>query len=470
MSMSMTTRTQKTWTLALTSIGAFMVALDGLVVTTALTRIRADLGASLAELEWTINAYALSFAVLLMAGAAIGDRVGRRRMFVAGLGLFAAASAACALAPTMGWLIAARTVQGAGAALVMPLAMALLSAAFAPEERARALGIFSGLTGLAVLAGPVVGGAIAQSLAWEWIFWLNVPIGVVAIVLVPRRIEESVGARTAIDVRGVALVTGAALGVVWGVVRGNSAGWASAEVLGSLCAGALLTVAFVAWELRAREPMLPMRFFRSRAFASGNAAGFFLYGSLYGAVFFVAQFLQIGQGYGVLSTGLRMLPWTGPLFLVAPIAGARINRVGERPFLVGGLVLQAIGMAWIALIAEPGLAYSELVAPMVIAGAGVSMAMPAAQSSVMRAVARDEVGKGAGVFNMLRFLGGAFAIAIVAAVFAGAGSYASAQAFNDGFAAAIGVCAGLSLAGAVVGLGLPGLRRVPRVAAPAPAR
>jgi EmrB/QacA subfamily drug resistance transporter len=459
----MSTSTKKTWTLALTSIGSFMVALDGLVVTTALTRIRADLGASLAELEWTINAYALSFAVLLMAGAAIGDRIGRRRMFVAGLAVFAAASAACALAPTMGWLIAARTVQGAGAALVMPLAMALLSAAFGPAERARALGIFTGVTGLAVLGGPVVGGAIAQGLAWEWIFWLNVPIGAIAIVLVRRRVEESVGARTAVDVGGVALVTGAALGVVWGLVRGNSAGWGSAEVLASLCAGALLTAAFVAWELRAREPMLPMRFFRSHAFTSGNAAGFFLYGSLYGSVFFVAQFLQIGQGYGPFSTGLRMLPWTGTLFLVAPIAGARINRIGERPFLVGGLLLQAIGMAWIALVAAPGVAYAELVAPMVVAGAGVSMAMPAAQSSVLGSVDRDEVGKAAGIFNMLRFLGGSFAIAVVAAVFAGAGGYASAQAFSDGFAAAIAVCSGLSLAGAAVAL--PGVRRVPAPAA-----
>jgi EmrB/QacA subfamily drug resistance transporter len=459
----MSTWTKKTWTLALTSLGSFMVALDGLVVTTALTRIRADLGASLAELEWTINAYALSFAVLLMAGAAIGDRIGRRRMFVAGLAVFAAASAACALAPTMGWLIAARTVQGAGAALVMPLAMALLSAAFGPAERARALGIFTGVTGLAVLGGPVVGGAIAQGLAWEWIFWLNVPIGAIAIVLVRRRVEESVGARTAVDVGGVALVTGAALGVVWGLVRGNSAGWGSAEVLASLCAGALLTAAFVAWELRAREPMLPMRFFRSPAFTSGNAAGFFLYGSLYGSVFFVAQFLQIGQGYGPFSTGLRMLPWTGTLFLVAPIAGARINRIGERPFLAGGLLLQAIGMAWIALVASPGVAYAELVAPMVIAGAGVSMAMPAAQSSVLRSVGRDEVGKAAGIFNMLRFLGGSFAIAVVAAVFAGAGGYASAQTFSDGFAAAIAVCSGFSLAGAVVAL--PGVRRTPQAAA-----
>jgi EmrB/QacA subfamily drug resistance transporter len=463
----MTPRTNKMWTLALTSLGSFMVALDGLVVTTALTRIRADLGASLAELEWTINAYALSFAVLLMAGAAIGDRIGRRRMFVAGLAVFAAASAACALAPTMGWLIAARTVQGAGAALVMPLAMALLSAAFAPAERARALGIFTGVTGLAVLGGPVVGGAIAQGLAWEWIFWLNVPIGAIAIVLARRRVEESVGARTTVDHLGVALVTGAALGVVWGLVRGNDAGWGSAEVVGSLAAGALLTIAFVAWELRAPQPMLPMRFFRSRAFASGNAAGFFLYGSLYGSVFFVAQFLQIAQGYDPLSTGLRMLPWTGSLFLVAPIAGARINRIGERPFLAGGLLLQAIGMAWIALVAAPGVAYAALVAPMVVAGAGVSMAMPAAQSSVLRSVSRDEVGKAAGIFNMLRFLGGAFAIAVVAAVFAGAGSYASPQAFSDGFAAAIAVCSGLSLAGAVVAL--PGVRRVPQAVAAAPA-
>jgi EmrB/QacA subfamily drug resistance transporter len=442
--------TTKRWTLVLTSLGSFMVALDGLVVTTALTRIRADLGASLAQLEWTINAYALSFAVLLMAGSALGDRIGRRRMFIAGLAVFSAASAACALAPTMGLLIAARTVQGAGAALVMPLAMALLSAAFGPEERARALGLFSGLSGLAVLAGPVVGGAITQGLAWEWIFWLNVPIGVVAIVLVRTRLEESRGGSPTIDVPGVALVTGAALGIVWGLVRGDSSGWGSAEVLGSLGCGLALIVAFVAWELRAREPMLPMGFFRSGAFSSGNAAGFFLYGSIYGAVFFVAQFLQIGQGYGVLSTGLRMLPWTATLFVVAPIAGARINRVGERPLLVGGLALQAIGLGWIALIAAPDVAYVELVAPMIVAGVGGSMAMPAAQSSVMRSVDRGDIGKAAGTFNMLRFLGGAFAIAVVAAVFAGAGSYETPQAFSDGFAAALAVCAGLAMAGALV--------------------
>jgi EmrB/QacA subfamily drug resistance transporter len=453
----------RTWVLVLTSIGSFMVALDGLVVTTALTRIRADLGASLAELEWTINAYALSFAVLLMAGAALGDRVGRRRMFVVGLGVFAGASAACALAPAMGWLIAARTVQGAGAALVMPLAMALLSAAFPPAQRAKALGIFSGVTGLAVLAGPVVGGAIAQGLAWEWIFWLNVPIGVLAMVLVRRHIEESFGAGAAVDVGGVALVTGAALGIVWGLVRGNEAGWSSLEVVASLAAGAVLTAAFVAWELRARQPMLPMRFFRSRAFAAGNATGFFLYGAVYGAVFFMAQFLQIGQGYGALETGLRMLPWTASLFLVAPIAGARIDRVGERPFIVGGLVLQAAGMAWIALVAEPSVAYAQLIAPMVLAGAGVSMAMPAAQSAVMRSVAREQVGTAAGTFNMLRFLGGAFAIAIVAAVFAEAGGYTSPAAFSDGFAAAIGVCAALSLAGAIAGTALP-RRRATEVA------
>jgi EmrB/QacA subfamily drug resistance transporter len=453
--------TTKRWTLALTSIGSFMVALDATVVTTALPRIRADLGASLAQLEWTVNAYTLSFAVLLMAGSALGDRIGRRRMFVGGLALFAAASAACAVAPTVGWLIAARTVQGVGGALVMPLAMALLSAAFAPDERARALGVFGSVTGLAVLAGPIVGGAIAQGLAWEWIFWLNVPIGLVAMALVRRRVDESHGPSAAIDVPGIALVTGAALGVVWGLVRANSAGWGSPEVVGSLAAGVALAAAFVGWELRAREPMLPMRFFGSRAFSSGNAAGFFLFGSVYGAVFFVAQFLQLGHGYGPLSTGLRMLPWTATLFFVAPLAGARINRFGERPFIVAGLALQAIGMGCIALIAAPDVPYAELIAPMIVAGAGASMAMPAAQSSVMRAVAHDEVGKAAGVFNMLRFLGGAFAIAVVAAVFAGAGGYGSAQAFSDGFAAALAVCAGLSLVGALVAA-TP--RAVPQVA------
>src|SRR4051794_3293263 len=381
--------TSQRWVLVLTSLASLMVALDTLVVTTALSTIRSDLGASIESLEWTVNAYSLSFAVLMMTAAALGDRYGRRRLFASGLGLFVAASAACALSPDVGTLIAARAVQGAGAALVMPLSLALLSTAYGPERRAWAMGIFSGVTGLAVLGGPVVGGAIAQGLAWQWIFWLNLPIGLLAIPLVLRHMPESFGADTSLDVPGLGLVTGAALGVVWGLVRGNAAGWGSAEVVTALALGLLLGVAFVAWELRAAEPMLPMRLFASRAFASGNAASFFLFASLNGAVFFMAQFLQAGLGHGPLAAGLLLLPWTATLFVVAPLAGARVNRVGERPLIAGGLLLQAIGMTWIALIADPGVAYGRPAPPPVLARAGGAVAIAAAHTAARRAVARE---------------------------------------------------------------------------------
>jgi len=456
----MTTKSTRTWVLILSSVASLMVALDALVVSTALSTIRLDLGASIEQLEWTVNAYNLSFAVLLMTGAAIGDRLGRRRVFAGGLALFVAASAACALAPDVGTLIAARAVQGAGAAAIMPMALVLLSANFPTELRGRAMGLFSGITGLAVLSGPVVGGAIAQGAAWEWIFWLNVPIGLVAIPLVLRRMPESFGARARIDVAGLALVTGAALGVVWGLVRGNSAGWGSLEVVGSLVAGIGLGVAFVAVELRARAPMLPMRLFRSRAFAAGNATVFFLLASLFGAVFFAAQFLQTALGYGPLDAGLRLLPWTAMLFFVAPIAGSLLNRLGERPLIVTGLTLQAVGMAWIGVVADPSVSYGQLVPAFVIAGAGVSMALPAAQTAVMGAVAPAEAGKASGTFNTMRQLGGVFGIALLVAVFAGAGGYASPAIFVDGFGPAIGVSAGLAVIGAVTGLALPRRRAV----------
>jgi EmrB/QacA subfamily drug resistance transporter len=448
-----------TWVLVLASVASLMAALDAMVVSTALTTIRLHLNASVEQLEWTVNAYNLTLAVLLLPAAALGDRFGRRRLFMGGLALFVAASAACALSPDAGSLIAARAIQGAGGALVIPNALALVSAAFPAERRGAALGILQGITGLAVVAGPVIGGAVAEGIDWEWIFWLNVPIGLAAIPLARLRIEESFGADTALDVRGFALVTGGALGVVWGLVRGNSAGWGSPEVVAAVALGAVLLAAFVAWELRTREPMLPMRFFRSRAFSAGNAGVFFLFASLFGAVFFLAQFLQTGLGNSPLEAALRLGPWTGTLFVVAPIAGALVDRVGERPLLVGGLALQAAGMGWIALIAGPDLAYGQMVAPLVVAGIGASMAIPPAASSVVGAVRQEEVGKAAGANSMLRELGGVFGIAVLVAVFAGAGSYASAGAFSDGFAAAIAVSAVLSLIGAIAGLGLPGRPR-----------
>ena len=441
--------------LALTGVGGLMAALDTLVVSTALSTIRLHLHASVEQLEWTVNAYNLSFAVLLITAAALGDRFGRRNLYATGLGLFAAASAACALAPDIGWLIAARTVQGAGAALIVPLGLALLSEAFPAERRGAAIGIFSAITGLAVASGPLVGGAVVQGLDWEWIFWVNVPIGLVAIPFVLTRMRESHGPQAGLDIRGLALVTLGALGVVWGLVRGNQAGWGSAEVLASLVLGVLVLVGFVAWELRAPEPMLPMRFFRSRAFSAGNAAIFFTFASLFGTVFFYAQMLQTALGYGPLGAGLRLLPYTATFMTVAPVAGALADRVGERPLLVGGLSLQAAGIGWLALIITPNLSYPRMLAPFIIAGVGVSMAIPAAQNSVVGSVASEAIGKAAGVNSMMRELGGVFGIAVAVAVFAGAGGYATAQAFVHGFAPAIGVSAGLALAGALAALAMP---------------
>jgi EmrB/QacA subfamily drug resistance transporter len=455
-----TSKATTRWVVVLTAIGSLMAALDTLVVSTALSTIRLDFDASVEQLEWTVNSYNLSFAVLLITAAALGDRYGRRKLYAAGLGVFAVASAACALAPDIGWLIAGRAVQGAGAALIMPLGLALLSAAFPAEKRGAAIGIFSAITGLAVASGPLVGGAVVEGVSWEWIFWLNVPIGLLAVPLVFSKMRESFGSDASLDLPGLGLVSGGALGVVWGLVRGNQAGWDSFEVVATLAAGVVLIAAFVAWELRAREPMLPMGLFRSRAFSAGNAAIFLTFASLFTGVFFFAQFLQTAVDHGPLGAGLRLLPWTATFMTVAPIAGSMADRIGERPLMVSGLSLQAVGLGWFALIAEPGMAYSSMLAPFIVAGVGVSMAIPAAQNSVVGAVDPEQLGKAAGVNTMMRELGGVFGIAVTVAVFAGAGSYVSAQAFVDGFAPAIGVAAAMAALGAIAALGLPARRTV----------
>jgi EmrB/QacA subfamily drug resistance transporter len=458
----------KNWTLGVTALASFMMALDAQVVTTAFATIRRDLGASVETLQWTVNSYNLSFAVLLLTGAALGDRFGRRRMFAAGIFLFALASAACALSAGAAALIAARSVQGAGAALVMPLAMAILSAAFAREERARALGIFSGVTGFALIIGPAIGGFLTENLGWRWIFWINLPIGAVAIALALARLRESFGPRVALDIPGLTIIASAALSLVWGLMRGNAAGWASAEVITALAGGALLAIAFVAWELRAPAPMVPMRLFKSGAFSSGIAASLLFYAAMYGVLFLLPQFLQTSLGYGPLGAGLRLLPWTATLFITAPMAGTAVNRLGERRLVVLGLSMQAIGLGWIAMIISPGVAYSSVVAPLVLAGVGVSMAMPAAQNAIMGSVAVAEMGKASGVFNMGRFLGGTFGIDVLVTVFSARGSVDTPAAFGSGFAAAMLLAAALSVLGAVAGMWLPARRRL--VLEPAPDR
>jgi EmrB/QacA subfamily drug resistance transporter len=449
--------------LALASVAALMVALDQLVVATALSTIRANLHASIATLEWTVNAYSLSFAVLLITGAALGDRFGRRRLLVVGLLIFTLASAACALAPDSGLLIAARAVQGAGSALVMPLAVALLTNAFPPEKRGGALGIFTALTGLAVVGGPLVGGAITEGIAWQWIFWVNVPIGAILIPLVLVRTTESRGPRARPDLFGLVLGSAAMFGIVWGLVRASAAGWGSGEVVGMLVAGAAATVAFLTWEARASEPMLPVRLFADRTFSAATIAGFLLAAALFSTVFFFAQYLQVSLGYSPLGAGFRFLPWTLTLFVIAPAAGKLSDRIGNRTLLVAGLALQAIGLAWVALTIVGGHSYPAAIAALVIAGCGTSMALPAAQNAVMNAAPPTEVGQAAGVFNSARQLGGVFGVSILAAVFAANGGYAGPGAFRDGVGPAIGVAAVLSALGAIAATFV---RRGP-VAAPA---
>ena len=465
----MDTKTGRTWVLALASIASLMSALDTLVVSTALTTIQRDLDATVEELEWTVNAYNLVMAVLVMPAAALGDRFGRRLMFGTGLALFVVASAACALAPDILTLVVARAVQGAGTAFVIALAMTLVSAAYPPDRRGAAIGILQGVTGLAVLTGPGLGGVITDGFAWEWIFWLNVPIGLAVLPLLFAKVSESRGEDTALDVPGVALVTGAALGVVWALTRGNAAGWVSAEVLGAFAAGALLLAAFVARQRHATAPMLPPRLFRRPGFVAGNLATVGLFASIFGGVFFFSQFLQTGLGFTPLQAGLGLMPWTSTLFVLGPVGGVLADRIGNRPLLVGGLATAAAGIGWVALIAEPGMPYAQLVLPFLVASVGGSLALPAAANAVLGSVPHADVGKAAGVNSMLRELGGILSLAVLVAVFAGAGSYASPAAFVAGFTPAIGVCAVIVACGAVAAAFVPGRRPADPAAVPAPA-
>jgi EmrB/QacA subfamily drug resistance transporter len=453
------------WVLALSALASFMVVLDMLVVATALPAIQHDLGASLEDLEWTVTAYTLSFAVLLMTGSALGDRYGRRRVFAIGLGLFAAASAACALSTEVSALIAARAVQGAGAAMIMPVALGLLNGAFPPERRGWATGIYGSVTGLAAIVGPILGGLVTEDLAWQWIFWLNVPIALIAVPLVLGRIAETRGPGGTLDLPGLVLAAGAALGMTWALVRGNTAGWASAETLSTLVGGAILAALFVLRELRARTPMLPLRLFRSPAFSAGNAAVFFVNGSLTSAIFFTAQFHQVALGHGAVAAGLRLLPWGIAPFLIAPRAGALTDRIGERRLILIGTFLLGVGMGWIALISGPGIGYVTTAIAMAVGGIGFSLALPAVTKSVVSRVAAQDIGRASGTFSTSRQLGGAFGVALTGAAFAGAGGYGTVGTFSDGYVAAMGVSAVLAFAATVAGIVLPRQHRPTTVSA-----
>ena len=435
------------WTFGITSAALFMVTLDNLVVTTAIPVIRRDLHAGLSGLEWTVNAYTLVFAVLLLTGAALGDRFGRRLVFSIGLGIFTLGSAAAALAPSIGALDAARAVQGLGGAIVLPLTLTILSAGVPAERRGVFLGAWGGISGLAVAFGPLVGGAVVNGISWHWIFWLNVPIGLVLVPLALLRLDETKGPFGRVDLPGLGLASAGLFGIVWGLIRGNSLGWSSPEIVTAIVAGFAFLAVFVAWELRAAHPMLPMRFFRNRTFTLANIASMLMSFGMFGSIFLLAQFFQTVQGYSPLGSGLRILPWTAMPMVVAPIAGALSDRISPARIIGTGLALQAAGLAWIAAVSTPTTPYVDLVAPFVLSGIGMGLFFAPIANLILSSVRGEEEGQASGANNAVRELGGVFGVAILASVFSHYGGYRTGTSFVNGMTPAVYVGA------AVVALG-----------------
>jgi EmrB/QacA subfamily drug resistance transporter len=435
------------WTLAITSAALFMVSLDNLVVTTAIPVIRRQLHASISQLEWTVNAYTLTFAVLLLTGAALGDRFGRRRLFALGLLLFTGASAAAALSTSANALDIARAVQGVGGAIVTPLTLTILSAAVPPARRGLALGIWGGIGGLAIALGPLVGGAIVSGISWHWIFWLNVPIGLVLAPLALSRLEETRGTDTSLDLPGLALASTGLLGIVWGLVRGNAHGWTSLGIAGPIVGGVLLLAAFIAWELRAESPMLPIEFFRSRTFALTNVASLLMFFGMFGSIFLLAQFFQTVQGLSPLQSGLRILPWTAMPIFVAPVAGALSDRIGGQRLMAAGLGFQAAGLLWIAAVTSTTTPYVDLVAPFALSGFGMALFFAPVANVVLSSVRPEQEGKASGATNAIRELGGVFGVAVLASIFSRVGGYQSGAAFVHGTTTAV------YIGGVIVALG-----------------
>jgi EmrB/QacA subfamily drug resistance transporter len=437
-------------TVLLTSVAYFMITLDALVVVTALPAIHRGLGGGIGTLQWTVSAYTVAFGAGILTAAALGDRLGRRRVYVAGLVLFTTASAACALAPSAGVLIACRAVQGTGAAIVMPLGLTLLTSAFPARKRGAVVGIWGGIAGLAVASGPLIGGAITEGLSWHWIFWVNVPVGVLAAAGARWRLSESHGPTARLDIPALGLGSAAVGVLIYGLVQVGQAGWGSARSLAGLLGGAVLLAGFVLREARAAQPMIPLSLFRRGPFSAAVSAQFLMAGAIYSAAFLTSQFFQFALGDSPLGTGLRFLPWTATPLLIAPVAGALSDRVGARTLLVPGLLMQGAGFLWIAALASHSSGYASYVPPFILAGAGISMALPSVAAAALNAAPPALLGKAAGTLNTMQQFGAAFGIAIVTAIFNARGSLASPAAVTSGYRPALAAAAGLSVLGALV--------------------
>ena len=456
--------------LVATALPMFMATLDNLVMTNALPVLHAEFGASVEELQWFMNAYTLAFASTILMAVALGDRFGRRTVFLIGIVVFTLSSALAALATDPGQLIAARAAQGFGAAAIMPLSLTLLAGAVPIARRPLAIGIWGGVAGLGVATGPLIGGAVIEGWAWQAIFWINVPVGVVSVALALLALPNSFGARLRADIVGLVLSGLGLLGVVYGIVRGNEAGWDSLEVLGSMIAGGILLVAFVVWEWRASAPLLPLRLFRDRSFTVANLAGFGFSFGAFGSIFILIQFLQVVQGATPLEAALQTSPWTLAPMIVAPLAGLVAPRVGTRALIVTGLLFLSGALFWLTQLLDAGIEYPAYVAPFIVAGIGMGLVFAPSSTAVLATMAPEDHAKASGTNSMLREVGVALGIAVSTAVFTGAGGGLTPVDYAVGAQPAVVVGAAVLLASAIVAMLLPAGRAVretiPDVVAP----
>jgi EmrB/QacA subfamily drug resistance transporter len=411
------------WTLGAMCFALFMVMLDNTVVNVALPSIQKDLGASISGLEWTVNAYTLSFAVLLVTGGRLGDLFGRRRMFLFGVVTFGLSSAMIGFSQSEAWLVAFRALQGVGAAFMMPATLSIISNVFPPHERGRAIGTWAGVSALALAIGPVVGGFLVENVSWQSIFFLNIPVAILAVVvtLFSTRESRDETAATGVDVPGVATITLGLTALVLALVEGNSWGWGSPRILALLGAAAVLLVAFAATELRSGHPMVDFEFFRSRSFLGANLVAFIVSFAMLAMFFFLALYMQNVRGYDALQAGIRFLPSTVVIIFVGPIAGRLSDRIGPRPLMTGGLVIVAASLFWQGHLAADT-PYSFLIGAFVLMGLGMGLVMSPMSTAGMNAVEQTKAGVASGILSMSRMVGGTFGVAVMGALISGLGS------------------------------------------------
>ncbi|HEX4058453.1 MAG TPA: MFS transporter [Galbitalea sp.] len=437
------------------SIPMFMASLDNLVVTNALPVIHRDLNASVEQLQWLVNAYTLSFATFILLSVALGDRFGRRTVFAIGITIFTLASVAAGFSTDPAQLIAARAVQGIGGAALLPLSLTLLAGSVAPRLRPLAIGIWGGVAGLGVALGPLIGGAVVQGWDWQAIFWINIPVGIISVPLVLIALPNSFGARVRADIVGVALVGLGVLGVVFGIVRGNDAGWHSAQVLTGLIGGGILLLAFLWWETRTKAPLIPLGLFRDRSFSVANLVGFGFSFGMFGSIFILIQFLQVVKGATPLEAAFQTTPWTMAPMIVAPLAGFVAPRVGTRILITAGLVFQATALFWLAAAMSPTVAYTTMLGPFILAGIGMGLVFSPSSTAVLATMHEQDRAKASGVNSTLREIGIALGVAVLTAVFTGANGQLTPTGYVHAAVPAVLVGAAVVAATALVSLALP---------------